>query len=141
MDQTYRTLKGYELLDPKTLTYAMEDYLEMIYRYCDSQYSIKNHQLAELLHVKPSSSSKMIKQLDELGYIEHKKYDKITLTPMGIQVASYLIERHQTINYLLCMINHSDNEIDLTEKIEHYFDIDTIHHLKIFLESLTKKTK
>ena len=61
-DSVFRTVRGYQLKNQKkgVLTPALEDYLEMVYRLCLEDHYARVGKLSELLHVKPSSTSKMI---------------------------------------------------------------------------------
>ena len=63
----FRTLPGYDKLSARPLTRSMEDYLEMICRLCLQDSFARIHDLAEHLHVKPSSASKMAALLKEQG--------------------------------------------------------------------------
>ncbi len=55
----FYTLKGYSLLEHTQITSSMEDYLEMICRLHRDGQPVRIKELAECLHVKPSSASKM----------------------------------------------------------------------------------
>lgn len=72
----FRTVRGYELLNQnkKELTSAMEDYLEMIYRNIEQEGYMRINTLSELLNVKPSSATRMVQKLKELGLINYEKY-------------------------------------------------------------------
>lgn len=132
----FYTLKGYEINEAKLLTNAMEDYLEMVYRLLQNSDVVRIRDLAESLHVKPSSASKMANNLKDEGWIEFEKYSYIKLTPQGAKKGKYLIYRHETLNQLLCCINHSTDELEQVEKIEHFFNEQTIHNMHKFIESI-----
>ena len=70
----FRTVRGYELLNQnkKQLTSAMEDYLEMIYRNIGQEGYMRINTLSELLNVKPSSATRMVQKLKELGLIRYE---------------------------------------------------------------------
>lgn len=131
----FYTLKGYSSMrETESLTAAMEDYLEMIYRLYLSNESVRIKRLAEILHVKPSSASKMANILKDAEYIEFEKYGMITLTEKGRIMGGYLLYRHDLLNEFFCRINHSENELTLVEKIEHFIDKTTIDNIKDWLE-------
>jgi len=132
-DEFY-TLKGYSFMDDEnTITSAMEDYLEMIYRISSENQVVRIKQLSELLHVKPSSTSKMAAILKEKGFIEFEKYGHIILTEKGKLKGEYLLYRHDLLHQFFCLINHSDNELTLVEKIEHFIDKNTIENIENWL--------
>ena len=134
MDQFY-TLKGYQLNQESGLTYAMEDYLEMICRMFADRQSVKVGDLAKKLHVKPSSASKMIQHLNALGYIHAPKYGVIELTGKGQAAGNYLLYRHDVLHRFLRLLNKSEDELEQVEKIEHFLNRTTIENL----DALTKK--
>ncbi len=139
MDKDFRTLKGYELSHNSKMTYAMEDYLEMIYRSINEEGFIGINKLADKLNVKPSSSSKMVSNLRVIGYVEYEKYGKIKLTKKGIEIGEYLLYRHNVLNKFFCLLNNSENELEQTEKIEHFINKHTIQNIEKLNKMLEKK--
>lgn len=134
-NQGFHTLKGYEILDNKSITSAMEDYLEMILRISENNNAVRIKQLSQSLNVKPSSASKMADNLKSQGLIDFQKYGSMTLTKKGKRLAEYFIYRHDILNRLLCAINKSDNELEQVEKIEHYLSHQTILNIEKFLKN------
>lgn len=132
----FYTQKGYELHNTEDLTASMEDYLEMICRMLKQQDVVRIQALSENLHVKPSSASKMVNTLKERGYILFQKYGYLTATPKGLEAGNYLLYRHDVLHEFLCTLNHTENELEQVEKIEHFIDRRTIHNLQILLEKL-----
>lgn len=146
LKQDFYTLKGYQLKQLPKLTYAMEDYLEMIFRLLsaegDSKPSLETaspivriRDLAEQLHVQPSSASKMVHNLADLDYVSFPRYGFILLTEKGLITGAYLMHRHEVLHNFLCLLNHSSNELEQVEKIEHFINEKTLKNL----EALTKK--
>lgn len=132
----FYTQKGYELHSTDDLTASMEDYLEMICRMLKEQDVVRIQALSEKLHVKPSSASKMVNSLKERGYISFQKYGYLTATPKGIEIGEYLLYRHDILHQFLCVLNHSENELEQVEKIEHFMNRETIANLQLLLENL-----
>jgi len=132
----FYTLKGYELLEKNPVTPAMEDYLEMIYRIIQTCGFVRISVLAKKLNVKSSSASKMVSNLKEKGLVYFQKYGYILLTKGGEEIGSYLLKRHNILNELLCLINKSDNELEQVEKIEHYFNTETISNIEKFIKTI-----
>lgn len=133
----FYTMKGYERIQMDELTNAMEDYLEMIYRLLHTEPCVRINELAEKLHVKPSSASKMVQQLQAAGYIDFQKYGYISATEKGTKTGSYLLHRHRVLHDFLCLLNHSDNELEQVEKIEHFINKETICNLELLTRNLT----
>lgn len=138
-DQNFHTLKGYEIIEEKKITYAMEDYLEMICRICKDNEYTRIIELSQKLNVKPSSVTKMVNNLKLAQLVEFKKYGIIKPSITGNILGDYLIYRHNTIHSLLCFLNHSSNELEQVEKIEHYFNEKTVKNIDFFMKSKDNK--
>ena len=134
----FYTLKGYQLHQTEELTSSMEDYLEMICRLLTSAETVRVSDLAEHLHVKPSSASKMVGNLAQEGYLEYRRYGHIAATEKGREAGAYLLYRHELLHQFLCFLNHSQNELEQVEKIEHFVDEKTVRSIQAFLDSLTR---
>lgn len=116
----FHTVRGYQMLSLQDgrMTSSMEDYLEMIYRLCVKDGYTRVGRLSGLLHVKPSSASKMIFKLAELNYIHYDRYEVIFLTEEGKNRGKFLLERHNTVENFLKLIGISDT-LEETELLEH----------------------
>lgn len=130
----YYTLKGYAAAESGGITFAMEDYLEMIYRLSDNG-PVRIKGLSEHLNVTPSSASKMADNLRGAGLIVFERYGFIELTDAGRQLGAFLVRRHTTVERLLCFINKSKRELEETEKIEHYLSPRTVKNIELFLSA------
>lgn len=137
----FHTVRGYQLLEQnkKLLTPAMEDYLEMIYRYSLAEDYLRVNTLSELLNVQASSVTKMIQKLHELGLIHYKKYGIISLTENGREIGQYLLERHNVLEKFLRMLSNDDSLLIETELIEHSISPETLDNIKVFNEYLSRK--
>lgn len=135
INSDFRTVRGYQLANQQEgqLTPAMEDYLEMTYRLCVENDYTRIGQLSELLNVKPSSASKMIFKLANLGYLKYDRYEIIQLTDSGREIGEYLLKRHETIEHFLKLIG-SSNWLEETELIEHALSASTVLDLTDLLE-------
>lgn len=131
----FYTLKGYSLLEHEKITSSMEDYLEMLCRLCREEKSLRIGRVAEYLHVKPSSASKMITNLKNQGLVEFEKYGQITLTEAGTALGEYLLLRHDILHRFFCFLNRTDDELEQVEKVEHFIDSRTVWNMKEFLDN------
>lgn len=136
----FYTMKGYALCSPEELTSSMEDYLEMVCRMEAEGETIRVSTLAASLHVRPSSASKMLNNLREAGYIDFKKYGAILVTDKGHEEGGYLLHRHKVLHDFFCMLNHTDNELEQVEKIEHFINRRTVGNMELLLPVLTRIT-
>lgn len=137
--ENFYTLKGYSLLEHAQITASMEDYLEMLYRfYHDGQLDIRIKKLAGHLHVKPSSASKMVNNLKSCDLVRFEKYGLVTLTAKGIELGEYLLMRHEILHQFFCLVNHTSDELEQVEKVEHFITPRTLHNLHALLPNLQK---
>ena len=139
MEKNFHTVRGYENINltTKLLTPSMEDYLEMIYRCSIEEEVVRLNKIAQMLNVRDSSASKMMKKLGELALIKYEKYGAIMLTEEGISVGKYLLERHNIIESFLKYLGGKEEVLQETELIEHIISIKTtqnIYMLNMFFE-------
>lgn len=119
-----------------SLTSSMEDYLEMVYRcYLNEKY-VRVTKVAQMLNVRDSSVSKMMKKLGDMSLIKYEKYELITLTDKGLILGKYLLERHNIIEEFLKNLGGSEETLKETELIEHVVSKDTVQCLKSLNEFL-----
>ena len=139
MDQfnNFYTLKGYSLLEHTKITSSMEDYLEMICRLSHDAQSVRIKELAECLHVKPSSASKMTGNLKKQGLVRFEKYGTVSLTADGTQLGEYLLFRHKVLSRFFRYINQNSDELEQVEKVEHFMDPKTVYNIQKWLDKFT----
>ena len=138
----FRTSRGYQMLSQQegALTSSMEDYLEMIYRACSQNGYSRVGKVSEMLHVKPSSASKMIFKLADMGYIDYDRYEIIQLTETGKKAGAALLRRHTIIEEFLGLIG-SPNSLEETELIEHSLSDTTVESLQVLIEYFRSDTR
>lgn len=134
----FHTVRGYQLLaqEDKLLTPGMEDYLEMIYRNIQEEGYMRINTLSEMLHVKPSSATKMVQKLTELALLDYKKYGIIFLTERGKEIGRFLLHRHNTIEKFLKCIGTGGNLLTETELIEHNISSNTLDNIDLLTRFL-----
>ena len=99
----------------------LEDYLEAIYNLNEEKGYVSAADISEKLSVKPPTVSNMVKNLADKGYLEHKKYRGMRLTPSGEKIARSVIKRHRVISDLISMLGVDDQTAYIdTEGIEHH---------------------
>ena len=151
-EREFMTESGYAGAARKNgeLTPACEDYLEMIYRISVSGESeidrengengtaapkpVRICELAEYLHVAPSSASRMAQSMALRGYIDFKRYGFITLTASGMETGAYLIKRHGIVIEFLKWLRAGDVLVE-AERIEHYLTRETVCAMESIVKS------
>ncbi len=136
MDGRFHTVRGYELqnYNKNMLTPALEDYLEMIYRNSLNQNYIRINILAQMLNVKDSSASKMVKRLGELGLVNYEKYGIVTLTDEGKKIGELLLNRHNIVEKFLSFIGCKEDALIQAELIEHIITDATVKDIQILCD-------
>lgn len=134
----FYTLNGYRHQSGEALTASMEDYLEMICRVLDADGYVRVKTLSEMLHVRPSSASKMVANLKNAGYLCCERYGYIALTELGRNAGKYLLRRHEVLERFFRLLNGTENELEQVEKIEHFIDRRTVENLEKLTAVLAK---
>ncbi len=116
------------------LSRKAEDYLEAILNIAEKKGYTRVKDIASSLSVKPSSVVEMVKRLSDMALIEYRKYDGVTLTPKGRDIARVVKDRHDTISVFLEIIK-VPKEIANKDAciIEHELEPETIEQLKNFV--------
>ena len=133
-ENEFHTVRGYQLKkrEESGLTPALEDYLEMAYRLCLEETYTRVNKISERLHVRPSSTSKMVFKLVALGYLAYDSCESILLTDAGRKTGAYLLERHNTVERFLVLLG-SANALEEAELVEHSLSPGTVLELKALL--------
>lgn len=143
----FYTMRGYQLQDQQShaLTPSLEDYLEMIFRSMQKGGAVRVSRLAEELNVKPSSVSKMLIKLAEMGYVAYEKYGEIRLTPKGVERGGYLLWRHNVVaRFFGAIMPNSEQAFEEVELVEHMLSPETVRGLERatrILENYARKEK
>ena len=135
-NEAFYTLKGYQIQEGGELTTAMEDYLEMICRQARMEGYARINFLAHRLNVRPSSASKMVYQLRELGLVSFEKYGLIRPTEEGAALGDYLLHRHDQLHRFFCWVNGTTDELEQVEQVEHYINETTLRNLAALMDRL-----
>lgn len=130
-DKGFYTQMGYRLQNAGGLTDTMEDYLEMIARCAGEAGYVRINQLAEKLHVRPSSASKMVGKLKELGLLDFEKYgfNRHDGGGAGRRAGPAAPSRHSAPAFSACSISPSTSW-SRWNRVEHFIHPDTLDHLE-----------
>ena len=126
MNNNFYTLTTY-INNKNTITYPMEDYLEMITRKQKEKITITS--LSTYLNIKKSSCSKMISKLKNLDLLNVYN-GNITLTEKGLEIGTYLYHRHQVLETFLKELNGENFKLEQVEKLEHFIDHITLKNIE-----------
>lgn len=129
----FHTFQGYMKKESGFLTASMEDYIEMICRLSAGSGFTRVNELSRSLHVQPSSATKMVRKLAEMGYVRYEKYSYLMLEESGRKLGEWLMMRHRIIEEFLRLIGVGEADVlQETEKAEHVLSRQTVLCLERF---------
>ncbi len=117
-------------------SYTEENYLKAIYRLSNkTDKGVSTNSIAERMETKASSVTDMLKKLSEKKLINYKKYQGVTLTKKGKQVAVSIIRKHRLWEYFLVEhLNFNWDQVHpVAEELEHIKSELLIERLDEFL--------
>ena len=120
----------------------VEDYLEVISELVELKGYANTLEISRYMNVSAPSVTKMLKRLDENGYLEYEKYRGINLTPKGNAIADGIRQKHGILLDFFKMLG-IDHEIanEDAEGIEHHLNPKTIRQLRKFITYLKANPK
>ncbi|MEO9276648.1 MAG: iron dependent repressor, metal binding and dimerization domain protein [Nitrososphaera sp.] len=115
----------------------IEDYLEVISELVELKGYANTIEISRYLNVSSPSVTKMLKKLDENGYLKYEKYRGINLTAKGNALADTVRQKHGILLefFKLLGINHEIANQD-AEGVEHHLNPQTIKQLRKFVTYL-----
>ena len=120
----------------------MEDYLEVISELVEMKGYATTLDISRYMNVSAPSVTKMLKKLDEHGYLEYEKYHGINLTKKGNQIANTVKQKHSILLefFEILGIGRETANRD-AEGIEHHLNPKTIRQLRKFITFLKSNPK
>lgn len=120
----------------------MEDYLEVIAELVEMKGYATTLDISRYLNVSAPSVTKMLKRLDENGFLEYEKYHGINLTEKGSNIAETIRQKHGILLefFEILGIGHDTANQD-AEGIEHHLNPKTIKQLRKFITFLKSNPK
>lgn len=103
-------------------SFTEENYLKTIFKLSEqTSGNVSTNAIAEALQTKASSVTDMIKKLCEKNLLDHKKYQGVALTNLGISTALGIVRRHRLWEvFLVKNLNIGWDEVhDIAEQLEH----------------------
>jgi len=113
------------------LSRKAEDYLEAIFNISQEKGYARIKDISKELGFKPPSIVEMVKKLDDQGYVVHKKYEGVFLTPVGEEIGRVVADRHDTLKSFLISIGVPEDIADVDAcTMEHYLHSKTVEQVK-----------
>jgi DtxR family Mn-dependent transcriptional regulator len=117
-----------------SLTLQQQKYIETIYDLCKLQGDAHSKDIAEILEVKMPTVTFTLRNLSNLGIINYKARQAITLTVLGNNIAEILDVRHKNLSVFFndilgCEESRAES---FACEIEHVIDCELSNRLKAF---------
>lgn len=119
------------------LTAVEENYIKTIYKLLEEgQRPVSTNSLAEKLSVKAATATDMLQRLSDKLLIHYRKYQGVTLSEKGNQMALQIIRKHRLWEmFLLEKLNFKWDEVhEVAEQLEHVHSEKLIRELDKFLK-------
>ena len=103
------------------LTSVKENYLKALYFLEEEEGHVSITELSRKLAVSKPTASKMVKSLEELGWVVYQKYKPLQLTDKGRKAAASVIRKHRlTEMFLYEVMDFGWEEVhEIAEQVEH----------------------
>jgi len=106
------------------LSITEENYLKVLLHIAEesnNQQEAGTNQIAAQLNVRPATATDMLKKLKEKGFVDYKKYGKISLTDTGRMHAVHIVRKHRLWEtFLFDKLGFSWDEVhEVAEQLEH----------------------
>ena len=120
--------------DDSKFTIRMEDYLEVISELVELKGYAISRDISNYMNVSPPSVTKMLKRLDEDGFIDYEKYQGLRLTPRGKIIANEIRQKHSDLLEFFEMLGIDGFTANQdVEGIEHHLNPKTTKQLRKFI--------
>lgn len=104
------------------MTHSEENYIKAIFHLASGPIEvISTNAIAEKMETKPSSVTDMMRRLSEKGLVHYKKYQGVSLTPLGTKTALSIIRKHRLWEvFLVEKLGFTWDEVhEIAEQLEH----------------------
>ena len=97
------------------------DYLKALYKLSNGKKTVSTNAIAERLKTKASSVTDMMQKLSDKNLVNYVKYQGVTLSDTGKQIAINIIRKHRLWEFFLVdKLNFNWDEIhEIAEQLEH----------------------
>jgi len=79
------------------LTASLEDYLEVICNYTNEGKTIRAIDISKELKVSRASVTEALKKLATKGFVNYERYETLSLTPLGKEIAQNVVSKHNVL--------------------------------------------
>ncbi len=80
---------------------STQEYLEALYTLTDGDKTASTSTIAKRLNVAPASVTEMLRKLADAGYVSYSRYQGVTLTAKGFELAENMARKHRLLERFL----------------------------------------
>ncbi len=115
----------------------VEDYLEVIAELVEQRGYATTIDISRYMNVSAPSVTKMLQRLNDMNYLQYKKYHGVKFTSKGSRLAEGIRQKHSTLLefFEILGVDHDIANRD-AEGIEHHLSPKTIRQLRKFIAFL-----
>lgn len=118
---------------------SAENYLESIFMLSKTKSAVRSVDIAAELSVTKPSVSVAMKKLRENGYVNMDSDGFLTLTPIGLEIAETMYERHRFLSDFLTKLGVSPTvAVNDACRIEHVISTESFEKMKTFVRYCDK---
>lgn len=123
-------------MDNLKISATLEDYLELIYETIQDKSTIKAIDISKKFNISRASVTEALQRLEQKGYIKYGRYQPISLTDKGSNLAKDIIYKHETLKkFFVSLLNLSQEEAELNAcKIEHIITPTAFERIKEYVK-------
>lgn len=117
------------------ITIAMQNYLEIIYEFQEAGKEARVSEIAKKKNVSKASVNNAMNVLAQYGLVVNEKYHAVYLTPLGLEKAKFICEKHMIVQTLFEKALNIETEKASEDAclIEHVISDYSIAKMKEFL--------
>jgi DtxR family transcriptional regulator, Mn-dependent transcriptional regulator len=83
------------------MSISIQEYLEALYTLTLNGRTAGTSEISKKLDISPSSVTEMLKKLADMGYINYSRYQGVTLSPRGFELAEKMTRKHRLLERFL----------------------------------------
>ncbi len=141
-DSRLESIRAAHGADKGSSSSRMEDYLEVIAELVELKGYATTLDISRYMSVSAPSVTKMLRRLDEGGFLDYQRYHGIRLTDKGSEIAESIRQRHGTLLEFLGMLGITGETANQdAEGAEHHLNPRTVVQLRKFITFLKANPK
>jgi len=80
---------------------STEEYLEALYTLTQDNKTATTSEISKRLNITPASVTEMLRKLADVGYVNYSRYQGVTLTAQGYEIAEKMTRKHRLLERFL----------------------------------------